>query len=247
MDLSKFGIPKEFNLRGTIRGSRLDGERLLFLFGERHSIKPGVRRHLLNAVDLHRLGAISFVGVEGCIDTAGDSPYLSHEEKKRCQELQTRHGEDVQSIIDGVLDSYSRSDFFFAKTLALVLPDLTIKSAEDLHLFHTAGERGAGEYYGRRRSQIIEFLHNETLLEYQPGSTERLNYAEGKADIQAEQEYAEDPINLQRDEVMIEKTLRFWNQFGKNKAAILNAGVSHQYRIAQRLPSEVSYLLIEQP
>jgi hypothetical protein len=75
-----------------------------------------------------------------------------------------------------------------------------------------------------------------------------------KVELQEEQEFAEHPYNVKRDDTFIEQMFQLWNgvEAEKNKPAILNAGASHQYRIARRLHSDekfrdVSYILIEQP
>jgi hypothetical protein len=41
--------------------------------------------------------------------------------------------------------------------------------------------------------------------------------------------------------------LALWDRSGRNRAAILNAGSSHQFRIARTLPAEVNFYHIEQP
>jgi hypothetical protein len=46
---------------------------------------------------------------------------------------------------------------------------------------------------------------------------------------------------------MVEKLLALWDRSGPDKVAVLNAGSSHQWRIARHLPPEVSYRHVEQP
>jgi hypothetical protein len=64
IDLKRYGAGT-FNCRGTVWSKRLDGQRLLLLFGERHNLKPFIRETLLNVIELDKLGVLSCVGVEG--------------------------------------------------------------------------------------------------------------------------------------------------------------------------------------
>ena len=52
IDLTRYGVGV-FNCRGTVWSKRLDGQRLLLLFGERHSLQPFIRESLLDERQLY--------------------------------------------------------------------------------------------------------------------------------------------------------------------------------------------------
>jgi hypothetical protein len=68
-----------------------------------------------------------------------------------------------------------------------------------------------------------------------------------KAEFQWEQEFAEEEINIKRDAAFIQNVLTRWSD--RTKAAILNAGCSHQFHISRKLKfeRELSFIHIEQP
>jgi len=245
INLTKFGIPTDMQIHGTITSHKLDGCRLLFLFAERHTIKPGIRDHLMNAVNLCDRGLISCIGVEGWMDATTPCPC---DEVKRIYEEQKNQARDIATIIDGILKAYPRRNFLFWHILKLLNPSLKIESLEDSDLFaQVAGLEP--QYFGMRKDAIACYLRKSPL--FAAGDANREIYIEEKATKQAEQEFAEHDLNLKRDEVFISKMLALWQ--GADKPAILNAGTSHQYRIARRLHNDpnlmddVSYVLVEQP
>jgi hypothetical protein len=248
IDLAPFGCTGVFNCRGRVASSRLDGRRLLFLFGERHSIKPYIREHLLNVVDLCKLGAISCVGVEG---RPGDESarFPGHEATAAFEEQKANCGGDVQTIIESMLSGFRQRDFYFWKTLVLLrpllaCPSLAVESVEDAVL-----NREAARLYSWhseiRRGVIGEFLQRDSLFE--PGGEDKGSAAYAKADKQWDEELAEEGVNLRRDQKFIENMLALWDRSGPDKAAVLYAGTSHQYRIARQLPPGISHYHIEQP
>jgi hypothetical protein len=137
INLQPFGFTAVFHCRGRVVSSRFDGRRLLFLFGDRHTMKPFIRQHLLNVFELCKLGAISCVGVEGRPkdDTA---PFPGTEVEAAFERLRNQFNGDVPAIIEGMLKWFgARRDFCFWKTLfllrksALIQPALTVESVED--------------------------------------------------------------------------------------------------------------------
>ena len=99
ISLEQFGCPPVFNCRGTIKSHNPGrGQRLLFLFGERHGIKPFIKLNLLNAIDLCDLGILSCVGVEGRPLGEGEAfpdPHVVRE----FQSQQAQHGRNTEAII----------------------------------------------------------------------------------------------------------------------------------------------------
>jgi hypothetical protein len=65
--------------------------------------------------------------------------------------------------------------------------------------------------------------------------------------MQWEEEMAQEEVTRARDDQFIKAMRELWDQTGAGRVAILNAGTTHQYRIARLLPSEISFYHIEQP
>jgi hypothetical protein len=113
IDLSQFSSPTGmFNFCGTIAAQRIAGPRLLFLFGERHSLKPFIRHTLLNVIELDKLGVLSCVGVEGHPDT--DIP--GWEAQRAFESLQKEHGADDEKMVEGMLRAIRGRDFYYWKS-----------------------------------------------------------------------------------------------------------------------------------
>lgn len=247
MNLTRFGIAPDFKIRGSVISYRLDGRRLLFLFGERHGIKPGVYANLLNAADLCNRNSLSCVGVEGWVDPS--EPFPGEEVKQMYEEEKTQHGNNTGAIIESVLKRYRRRNFLFWKLLKLLQSSLPTESVEDSGLFKRVADLEV-QYFGIRKDAIAYNLRQSAIFE--PDHPHRDTWLEAKALAQVDQEFAEHELNVQRDDTFIEKMLSLWEQTGTEKPAILNAGTSHQYRIARRLRKDekfrdVSYIHVEQP
>lgn len=254
VDLAKFGI-KSDGLAGTVVSQSLTGRRLLFLFGERHTIRAGIKAHLLNALRLYDQGAISCVGVEGWKDPTGPVPCDMITEIFNSQKAQ--HGENEAATVEAIVRDYGPNNYVFWKTLTLLRPKLAIRSVEDPKLFHRAGFITATSVQDRiaviatflRQSKLPFSQH--TILPRTPEQEDTI--IECKAMVQGMEEFGESELNYQRDEAFLANIQRLWGEVGPEKAAILNAGVSHQYRIARQLRTnpayrdEYSYVLIEQP
>jgi hypothetical protein len=240
IDLSSFGFPHVFDCRGSIKSQRRGGTRLLFLFGDRHTIKPYIRENVLNAVDLCKLGVVSCVGVEGL----PGKEFPGREARAFYVDQQARLGDDTEAIIDAILGWLHCPDFFFWKTLALLMPELTIESVEDRDLYDKAADHNRW-YSNQRRDRIIDVLRRSGL--FHPNADDRESKIAEKANLQWEQELGEDNVNLQRDQTFLDKMLRLWERSGTDKVAILNAGTAHQYHLARQLPLDLSYFHIEQP
>jgi hypothetical protein len=254
VNLSKFGIPSD-DLQGTVISHSLTGRRLLLLFGERHTIRAGIKAHLLNAVKLFDLRALSCVGVEGWKDPATPVPCEMMVELYKTQK--TQHGENEDAIIEGVLQGCRPNNYIFWNTLTLLRPALLIRSVEDLDLFHKIGHVSRTILEDRIGS-IANFLRQSAMPFSQAPfcpltDEEKQRIIEYKSTTQGMEEFAENDLNYQRDEAFITKMRLLWNEAGPDKAAILNAGVSHQYRIARQLRTNAAYrdeygfVLIEQP
>ena len=60
-----------------------------------------------------------------------------------------------------------------------------------------------------------------------------------------QREYHGLSIHIERDDAFIRNGLCWWKQKGIDKAAILNAGTSHQDRIVKKLPPDVRFIQID--
>jgi hypothetical protein len=248
INLIKFGISPEADIRGSVVSHRLNGRRLLFLFAERHTIRPGIRLHLLNAARLYDQGVISCVGVEGCVPSGEQFPCA--EVTQLYEEQRQLHASNLELIIDRMVERYPpQRRFLFWETLALLRPALRLQSVDEeelvMRVSTTTGSRD------QRQMRIADFLRRSALFETEHPHRECCIHA--KAVMQVEQEFAEHDLNVKRDNYLLTKMLSLWDGASADgdKPAILNAGTSHQYRIARRLQADlnndVSYILIEQP
>jgi hypothetical protein len=85
------------------------------------------------------------------------------------------------------------------------------------------------------------------VLVDEPTAADRDLQIDAKAALQFEQEWAEHEVNVARDRKMLENLLALWDEAGPEKVAVLNAGSSHQWRIARQLPDGIGYYHVEQP
>jgi hypothetical protein len=245
IDLTCYGAGV-FNCRGTVWSKRLDGQRLLLLFGERHNVKPFIRDSLLNAIELDKLGVLSCVGVEG--HPGKEIP--GWEATREFKVLEAAHAGDDEKMVEGMLRALRRSDFYFWKILKLIFPDLMVESVDDASLCDAAGELTWERWRCARQDALRARLRQSDLFHatgFDSSAEERDRQIEAKAALQIEQEWAEAEVNVARDRKMLDNLIALWDKSGPEKMAVFNAGSSHQWRIARLLPPEVSYYHIEQP
>lgn len=240
IDLAEFGLAGRLELRGTVKSRRTSpGSPPLFLVGERHSVKPYIHANLLNVISLADLGVISCVGVEG----VRTGEVREAEAVARRRELEAVHGADVAAVSAGLLAFFTWRDMYFERVLGLLRPEVPVVSVEDPALNARAGE--LEPWYEMRGDHIREVLRASPLFE--PDREDRDTLADVKARMQYEFELAEEPVNHARDAAFIKNMLALWEERGRDKAAVLNLGSSHQYRVARLLPEQVGYIHVEQP
>ena len=243
IDLRHYGAGI-FNCRGTEWSKRLEGQRLLLLFGERHSVKPFIHETLLNVIDLDKLGVLSCVGVEGNPRT--DIP--GWEAEQAFNALPAAYAGDDERIVESMLAKLCDSHFW--KTLRLMRPNLVVESVDDEKLHDEAMAPRAVIRRFARKDLIDDRLRKSELFQspgWNPTTDERERNIQAKVDLQFEQEVAEEEVNVARDSKMLGNLWELWERFGTGKMAVLIAGSSHQWRIARQLPLDVSYYHIEQP
>jgi hypothetical protein len=244
IDLTRYGAGV-FNCRGTVQSQRSSGRRLLLLFGERHSLKPFIRDALLNVIELDRLGVLSCVGVEG--HPGKEIP--GSEARRVFESLQKGHGTDDTNLVEAMLRALRGRNYYFWKTLVLMRPDLKVESVDDAALCDRAATL-EGLWGGPRYEYIRDRLRRSDLFEaagVDPMPADWDLQIDAKVALQFEQEWGEHEVNVARDGKMLENLLALWDEADSEKVAVLNAGSSHQWRIARRLPDDISYIHIEQP
>jgi hypothetical protein len=213
--------------------------------GQRHSLKPFIRDTLLNVIELDKLGVLSCVGVEG--QPGKDIPGL--EAQRAFESLQKEHDADDEKMVEGMLRALRGRNYYFWKTLVLMRPGLKVRSVDDGELCDRAAAL-EGLWCSQRYDHIRESLRRSDLFEaagLEPTRADRDLQIDAKAALQFEQEWAEHEVNVARDRKMLENLLAIWDEAGPEKVAVLNAGSSHQRRIARQLPDDISYYHIEQP
>lgn len=245
IDLTLAGGPADFRCYGTIQSQRLGSRRLLLLFGERHSLKPFIRDTLLNVIKLNKLGVLSCVGVEG--HPGKDIP--GWEAQRTFASLRSEHGGDDEKMVEGMLRALGGRDSYFWKTLVLMCPSLAVRSVDDGQLCDRASAL-EGLWCSQRHDHIRESLRRSVLFEaagFESTLADRERQIDAKVALQFEQEWAEHEVNVARDGKILENLLALWDRSETDKIAVLNAGSSHQWRIARHLPLDISYYHIEQP
>jgi hypothetical protein len=152
-------------------------------------------------------------------------------------------------MVEGTLRALRGRDYHLWKTLALMRPDLKVRSVDDGELCDRAAALG-GLWGGPRYDDVRDRLRRSDLFEVSglsPTAEGRDRQIDARAALHLEQEWAEHEVNVARDGKMLENLLALWDQTGPKKIAVLNAGSSHQWRISRRPPADISYYHIEQP
>src|SRR5262249_34379855 len=146
--------------RGTLQSRRGGAQRLLLLFGERHSLKPFIRDTGLNVVDLDKLGGLSCVGVEG--DTNNEIP--GWEARQAFETMRAGHADEEKGV-EGILGGIRGPDFYFWTALTLMRPELPVRSVHDPALCEAAGGAGWELWRNARRDVIRCRLQQSGLFE----------------------------------------------------------------------------------
>ncbi len=156
------------------------------------------------------------LGVVGFIGVEGVLPdWNQRGSEEACADLVHHHG-----ALEGVIEHFYKvlPNNSFANVLGHVFPSITIRSVEDCELYQKTRE-----LYNRCKAKSFDEISAH----------------------QGEDEFDNHPLNLERDKVFIKKLFAYWEDAGVSKAAILNAGRSHQDRIVVQLPEDVRYIQME--
>jgi hypothetical protein len=224
IDLGDYGFHgRVFEYHGQIVSERKEGDRLLFLFDEAHTDKAAIRLSLLNALRLWELGVLACVGVE-------EFPYYfagwtQTVIEQRSAQLFQDHGND-----EGVIQRRMEGDgqhLKFGKTLKFLRPQINVRSVEDFELHARI------KWIDHRSRGLIDNMPPEAPPEARQAAADLIR-----------REFDQCTTNLERDAAFLKTLLPWWQQIDPSKAAILNAGTSHQERIAQKLDENIRYIRV---
>jgi hypothetical protein len=108
------------------------------------------------------------VGVEGR-PMEDDEEFPRREVVEEFQSQQRQHGDNTESIIEGMLRWFSRSDFYFWNILTLLRRSVPIRCLEEPNLYGKANFLNI--LYNDRKAAITDTLRQSELFE--PGHPHR--------------------------------------------------------------------------
>lgn len=226
IDFTPFGFPgRVFEYHGQIVGQKETGSRLLFLFNETHSNKAAIRQNVQNATALSDMDLVSCVGVE-------EYPFFFVGwTNEAIADLWNEYLESSGGTEQAAIDYSLLSDGAcarFGKALKLAKPEIEIFSVDELELHTLAG--------------LIKMRCQQLPDTLSPKATQVAKEAALKL---LDSDYEMCPTNLARDDAFLRNLFARWDQHGTTKAAILNAGRSHQDRIVRKLPAHVRFIQLD--
>jgi len=221
LDLSKFGLPDRVDLTGTVEGSWLDGDRLVFLFGEFHSYRGMKQRNIRNACTQIDAGAVNCVGTD--VPMAELDRLTQDEIASRSAELFASQKTD-EAVVNYL--SLKQPPWYggleFGSTVKVLRPSTAVGCVED------QAHRDQIEPIRQAYLNADSYFLPPPCPDYPT--------------------FGDHPDNYPREDSMIENLLRLWSEVPAGRAAILNTGSVHSVRIAQGFRERgVSYYVITQP
>ena len=223
IDLRLFGFSMTVECHGKVEDRWDDGNRLLFLFGERHCDTDEKELNILNAVHLIDQAVAGCVGDE--IPFADFANFEQADFERRSGELSREH-DSVNSVIAHEKSrAYLTTFFRFGETVKTLRPALEVHCVED-------------PAHRAEASRVIEAYQLRGISypsEPFPGFPT----------------FEAHPIQEIRETAFIENMLALWDNTlldpRRPRAAILNTGSFHCPRIAARLKNlKISYIYISQ-
>ena len=138
----------------------------------------------------------------------------------------------------------------FGRAVKLLRPEVPVYCVEDPGLYKQASE--AEEAFLEERVSPLQIeKYNELVSDPDALSQkEKFDFDRKAGELAVEQlreEFGSMPINIQRDRPMLDDLMTHWEKVGFDRAAILNAGGKHIDRIKQMLPSNIRFIVIQQP
>ncbi len=197
IDLEPFGFDCTVDLCGTIQVTRREGARLLFLFGERHTNVPMIRRNVENARELVERGVVGCVGTEGLLRLE----HMTHEEICTRREKLFEGHQDASRVLDYLQSPGAPCTFQFGSTIKLLYPSLNVRCVEDQGLYSTY--QPIHDQYACRE--------NDPQAHPFPDYPNEIDH----------------PHNRRRESAMMDNLLRLWGEQPCHRAAVLNTGSSH--------------------
>jgi len=221
VDLRPFGFQCDVEAHGAVVDSWSGGSRLVFLIGENHKDREMKRLNLQDACSLCNLGILACVGVEEAME---DAIRWDREKIDRwSRELFDYHKTD-----DGVIAYLSQHQpswyglFEFGKTLKLLRPSLDVRCVEDPGL----------------REQMKPIASSYEL--WGLGAAPHPSPEHPKM--------GDHPHNFLREEAMIANLFKLWEEPREAGAALLNTGLDHCRRLAERLQAQgINYIYLLNP
>lgn len=238
LDLSEFGFPdKKFYFEGESEQKK-DGSRLLILLSESHKVVPVVRGNILSCVLLDDEKLLAFVGLEhNPADQVEPVKYSKSDDRFA----------DVEAVIQADIADVGEPRF---GTGVRRLTGVTTEVVEDMELWNQAGKIELEikmKHIERKQSQVYDRLRKE-LPDKKPVALDAIAKREAETDPETlkmfRDEFGPHSINMQRDEAIVAKLLKRWDDLGRDRIALLNAGGKHIDRIQDMLPPDVRWICV---
>jgi hypothetical protein len=245
LDLDEYGFPgKAFHYHGKIEQERKRGDKLLFLLKEKHKSPAIVKPNVLNALNLIDQNIIACVGVE-------EHPFIyagkSDDEIQDIRANALEKWNDDEGILNGI------GPLYFGQAVKLVRPNVPVQCVEDPALYQIAEEK-YDEYLDKMEQLEAKYYKEMAVEKYGKDwngiaakETQPLVKAShSKALAAIEEEYGNDPANINRDAPFLANLLSLWDVVGFERAAILNGGSKHIVRLVPQLPVQVRFIQLTQ-
>jgi len=221
LDLHPFGFPTTVEVHGTVEALWSGGKGLIFLFGENHRDREMKRLYVENACMLVDRGIVGCAGTEILMADLDGQP-------AEFIELQSRGLFETQKTDGSVMDELSSAQPWwygtleFGSTLRVLRPQLPVCCVEDTAL--------------REQMKMISDAYILADVGVAPHSSPEYPHM------------GDHPLNLEREQAMIDHLLAVRDSKAPNLAAILNTGSAHSKRIAAMLRERgINYIYIALP
>jgi hypothetical protein len=221
LDLRSFGFQRDIAVHGAVEATWSGGKRLVFLFAENHRDREMKRLYVVNSCKLVDGGVVSCAGTEIPMTELDErtAEYI----EARSRELFEEHKTDA-AVIDHLnrVQPWWYGVFQFGSTLKVLRPSLPVCCVEDRAL----------------RDQMKPISDAYILADLEAAPHPSPEYPN----------MCDHPLNLEREQAMIDHLLTFWDSTAPTLAAILNTGLAHWQRIAGRLQERgINYIYISIP
>lgn len=228
MDLSSYGYNVVLEFEGEVLFQRCASHPLIFLFDEDHESAQGIGASIRNALRLLDAGVVDFLGVEETPTGVRENAerlvtQVFHPKYDSLEAYSASLRKHFAGSDAAMIDAASaKPDFRFGKTLLFLRPAVKMRSVDDVEL-----------------CRIAQAEHDRLLETYDSDTPEAI--------LALRRAYGAHQVHRQRDRVFAERLLQFYQEEAAARAMILNAGGSHQQRIVQYIPDDVSIIRLRPP